>query len=86
MIFFTMMRIRFQGTAVETDPCPYLVKYLPCVLMKKTKCSDIFNADKKCLIRINIESSSCEIWIRIRFLEINGSPSLFLYKSYFHNF
>jgi hypothetical protein len=37
---------------------------------------DIFNPDKKCFIKINIESSPEEIWIRIRFLEINGSLSL----------
>ena len=28
-------------------------------------------------MKINIESSLPEIWIRNRFLEINGSPSLF---------
>ena len=28
----------------------------------------------------NIESSPQEIWIRIRFLEINGSPSMVLIK------
>ena len=27
-------------------------------------------------MKINIESSPPEIWIKIRFLEINGSPSL----------
>ena len=27
-------------------------------------------------MKINIESSPLETWIRIRFLEINGSPSL----------
>ena len=32
--------------------------------------------DKKCFMKINIELSPPEIWIRIRFLEINGSPSL----------
>ena len=47
----------------------------------KTKVLDIFNKDKKCLIKNNIESSPQEIWIRIRFLEINGSPSLELAKS-----
>ena len=46
------------------------------VLNKKTKVLDIFNTDKKCFMQINIESSPSEIWIRIRFLEINGSQSL----------
>ena len=32
--------------------------------------------NEKCFVKINIESSPPEIWIRIRFLEINGSPSL----------
>ena len=31
---------------------------------------------KKCIMKINIESSPPEIWIRICFLEMNGSPSL----------
>ena len=31
----------------------------------------------------NIESSPQEIWIRICFLEINGSPSLFITKNLF---
>ena len=44
----------------------------------KTKVLDIFNTDKKCLIKNNIESSPQEIWIRIRFLEISGYPSLLL--------
>jgi hypothetical protein len=42
--------------------------------MKKIKCLDIFNADKKCFVKIKIESSPSEIWIS--FLEIHGSPSL----------
>ena len=46
----------------NTDPYSNLVKYSPEVLKKKTK--------------INVESSREEIWIRIRFLEKNGSPSL----------
>ena len=44
--------------------------------MKKTKVLDIFNADKKYFIKINIESNTPEIWKRIQFLEINGSPSM----------
>ena len=61
---------------LKTDPWPYLVKYLLDVLKKKTKVLDIFYIAKKCFKKIYIESSPQEIWIRIRFLEINGSPSL----------
>ena len=61
------------------DPCPYLVKYSLDVLKKKTKVLDILNVDKKCLLKINIESSPPEIWIRIRFLEINRPPSLVIF-------
>ena len=70
---------------LKTDPCPYLVKYSLDVLKKKTKVLDIFNTDNKCFFKNNIESSPQEIWIRIRFLEINGSPSL-LWKSYQFSF
>ena len=45
----------------------YLVKYSFDILKKKTKVLDIFNTDKKCFMKINIESSPPEIWIRIRF-------------------
>ena len=61
---------------LKTDPCPYLVKYPLGVLQKKTKVLDIFNTDKKCFIKINIESNPPEIWIRIRFHYGSGSPSL----------
>ena len=37
---------------------------------------DIINTDKTCFIKINVESSPQEIWIRIRFMKKNGSPSL----------
>ena len=69
-------KVRFQGSVEKPDPCLYFIDYSPDVLKKKTKCLDVFNKDKKCFIKINIESSPQEIWIRIRFLEINGSPSL----------
>ena len=62
---------------LKPDPYLYLVKYLFDVLKKKTKILEIFNADKICIIKINLESRPQEIWIRVRFLEINGSPSLF---------
>ena len=62
----------------KTDPYPNLVKYSPDVLKKKTKVLDIISTDKKCFIRINVESSPQEILIRIRFLEKNGSPSLII--------
>ena len=65
-----------QGSVVKTDPCLYVFEYSPYILKKKTKVLDIFNTDKKCLMKINIESSLPEIWIRIRFLEINEYPSL----------
>ena len=67
-------KIRFQGSVEITDPFLYFFKYSPDVLKKKTKVLDIFNTNKKCFIKINIESSPPEIWIR--FLEINGSPLL----------
>ena len=50
---------------MKTDPCPCLVKYSLDVLKKKTKVLDIFNTDKKCLMKINIELSPPESWIRI---------------------
>ena len=64
---------------MKTDPCPYLYEYSLDVLQKKARVFDIFNMDKKCFERNNVESSSQEIWIfriRISFLNINGSPSL----------
>ena len=63
------------------DPCLYFFEYSPDVLKKKTWVLDIFiihNNDKKCFIKINQESSPQEIWIWIHFLEINGSPSLYI--------
>ena len=68
----------FLGSVVKMDPCLYFFEYSPDVLQKKTKVLDIFDTDKKCLMKINIESSPPELWIMIRFLEINGSPSLLL--------
>ena len=53
---------------MKTDPYPNLVKYSPDVHKKKTKVLDIFNADKKCFIQINVELSPQKIWIRISFL------------------
>jgi hypothetical protein len=60
------------------DPCPYLVQYSLDIFKKKTKVLDILNTNKICFIKINIELSPPEIWIRIHFLEINGSPSLII--------
>ena len=69
-----------QGSVISTNPWKRILKTDPCLfppdVPKKTKVLDIFNTDKKCLTKNNIELSSQEIWIRIRFLEINGSPSL----------
>ena len=42
---------------MKTDPCPYLVKVSPGVLKKKTKVLDMFNTDKKFVIKINVKSS-----------------------------
>ena len=67
---------------LKTDPCPYFFEYSPDVLKKKTKVLDIFNTDKKWFMKINIEQSPPEIWIRIRFLEINGSLSLLIMTIY----
>ena len=75
-----LTRIRFQGSVKKTDHCLYFFEYSPDVLKKKTKVLDIFNTDKKCFMKINIESSPRKIWIRIRFLEINGSPSLIIIR------
>ena len=49
----------------KTDPFPNLVKYSPGILKKKTKVLDIiiFNTDKTCFIKINVESSPREIGI-----------------------
>ena len=74
----SVVKICFQGSVVKTDPCSYLFEYSPDVLKKKARFLDLFNTDKKCSIKNNIESSPREIWIRIRFLEINGSPSLII--------
>ena len=63
---------------LKTDPCPYLVIYSLHVLKIKTKVLDIFNTNKKCFMKINKESSPPEIWIRIRFHNGSGSPSLMI--------
>ena len=65
---------------LKTDP--YFVKYSPDVLMKKTKCLDIFNSVQKMFNKNESRSSPWEIWIR--FLEINGSPSLKNIVKYLH--
>ena len=46
---------------LKTDPCPYLVICSPDVLKKKIKVLDIFNTDKNCFRKTNIESSSQDI-------------------------
>ena len=53
----------------------YLTRYLPDIL-KKTKALDIFNTNKKCFIKIDIESSPPEILIRICYHNGSGCPSL----------
>ena len=62
----------------KTDPYPNLVKYSLDVLEQKTKVFGVINMDKICFMKIIIESSPPMIWIRICFLEINGTPSLIL--------
>ena len=61
---------------MKTDPCQYLFEYSPGVLKKKTIVLDIFDKDKKCFMKINIETRPPEIWIWIRFHNGIGSPSL----------
>ena len=46
----SVLKIRFQGSVEKADPCPYLFKYSPDALKKKTRVLDIFNTDKKCFI------------------------------------
>ena len=58
----SVFKIRFQGSVVKTDPCLYFFEYSPDVLKKKTKVLDIFNTNKKCIMKINIESSPPEIY------------------------
>ena len=72
----SVFKIRFQGSVLKTDLCLYFFKYSPDVLKKKTKVLDILNTNKKCFMKINIEPSPPEIWIRIRFHTGSGSPSL----------
>ena len=75
-IFFNPFEsINFQPAgflAFKEKSGPLLQPYFK----RKAKVLDIFNIAKKFLIKINIESSPQEIWIRIRFLEINGSSSI----------
>ena len=84
---FVVMGIRIHcengSLSITPDNCPYLVRYSLDVLKKNTKVLDIFNLDKKCFMRINIESSPSEIWIKIHFHNGSGSPSL-LFSSLFY--
>ena len=52
-------------------PFEYFVRYSLDILKKKTKVLDIFNKDKKNLMKFYIESSPQELWVRIWFMEIN---------------
>ena len=47
--------------SVKTDPCPKLVNYSSDVLNYKSKVLDISNMDKRCYIKIYVESSPQEI-------------------------
>ena len=93
-VFFLRMSGKYltrygQGSVFTTDPwkwilktdpcqCPNLVKDSPVVLKKKTKVLYIFDTDQKCYLKINVETSPQVVWIRIHFLEKNGSPSLYI--------
>jgi hypothetical protein len=66
----------FSRICCENESLCIFFLLSPDVLKKKTKVLDIFNMNKKCFMNFNIESSPLEIRLRIRFLEINGSPSL----------
>ena len=74
----SVFKIDPSKQTLKTDPCPYLAKYSLDVLKKKTKVLVIFNTDKKCFLKINIESSPPEIWISIHFHNGSRSPSLHL--------
>ena len=63
----SVFKIRFQGSIVKTDPCLYFFEYSPYDLKKKEVYIDILNTYKKCFLKVNIESSPPEIWIRIIF-------------------
>jgi hypothetical protein len=43
----------FLRSVVKTDPCLYFFEYSPEVLKKKTKVLDIFNTNKKCLMKVD---------------------------------
>ena len=50
----------FLKSVLKTDHCIvclYFFEYSTDVLKKKTKVLDIFNTDKKCFMKINIETS-----------------------------
>ena len=79
----SVFKIRFQGSVLKTDLCLYFFKYSPDVLKKKTKVLDILNTNKKCFMKINIEPSPPEIWIRIRFHTWSRSPLLVSMPLYF---
>ena len=49
----SVFKIRFQGSVEITDPCLYFFEYSPDVLKKKTKVLDIFNTNKKCLMKVD---------------------------------
>ena len=61
---------------LKTGPFPCIVKHSLDVFKKITKYLDSFNTDKINFMKINIESSPPELWIRIRFHNGSGSPSI----------
>ena len=76
----SVFKICFQGSVEIT--CLYFFEYSPDFLKEKTKTLDIFNTDKKCFIKINIESSPPEIWIRIRPFSWNQRISITAHNTY----
>jgi hypothetical protein len=81
-----LLKIRLKGSVVKTVLFLYFFEYSPDVLKKKTKVLNIFYTDKKCFMKIDIESSPSEIWIRLRFHNGSGSPSQVKTIIYFKSF
>ena len=81
IVFFLKTSSDYLTRSVFKDPLwkrilVYIFEYSHDVPKKKTKVLDIFIMDKKCFMKINIKSNLAEIWIRIRFQNGSGSPSL----------
>ena len=53
----SVFKICFQGSGLKTDPCLYHFEYSPDVLKEESNVLNIFNMDKKCFMKIIIETS-----------------------------